>query len=184
MKHSYGLVIMLVVCMSHLFAAKSEARLGDLHKQISTDLIFVRNQYPGSQQTVFALLDRVGKMYSLSKQIQVKRVAYKKNFKEQQLAASSLQKEVDQLKTRLLQAKNHIDTLNKQISVKKQEVASLARQKDMLNEKNSVLEAHNKIRQESRIAREIAKEVLKNETHMASRLNGAADASGAFPHKA
>lgn len=153
-------LLLFIMGWQRSFAANAAAKMTDLHKKISTELMTVRKTYPETQQTIFAVLDRVGKLYGISKSVHDKRVAYKKNYLQAQQTNTSLKKEVEQLRGRLVQAKNHIDSLSKQLGTKKQELAILAKQKELLAEKTSILEAQQQ-RHDSQVVHEIAKEVLK-----------------------
>ena len=133
---------LMIVGVHALSARGADKKMGDLHTKIRKDLVAVIKNNPHTQKSVSPIIDSVDKLHKQAKDVHQKRVAYKGKSKVAATESGDLRKKNEELKKRLLQAKDHIDGLSKQLTVKNQQVASLSKQKEQLIERAIQLEAH------------------------------------------
>lgn len=127
-----------LVCIG-LAQAKNFSQIQDLYKKIGEDLVSLRKEYAAGQPKIYTILDKVDRMYNLTKGIHQKKKSFKRQMGDRESIVKTLKDENKILKEELFNAKQAVDSTekqlevtNKKLEVEKSQASKLSQEKGAL----------------------------------------------------
>jgi hypothetical protein len=123
---------------SNLLCAISPEALQALHRKIGVDLMLIRKRHADMQPVVYGLLDKVGQLYTVTKNVLQKKTKYKlllKNEHAQSVelnrAMSAAQEESSRLQKKVKRSVEELKKSSADVELLAQERERLAREKEL-----------------------------------------------------
>jgi len=110
-----------------------KSELKNLHREIGNNLIKIKREYPRAQDTVYLVLDQLGKYYSFSKKIISKKKEYKKMLKDELERGEAAKKELAEFKTKMGKVKKVMLDASEKLKKDSEKVSKLKVEKESLS---------------------------------------------------
>lgn len=143
-----GIILFYVAmqCMPRCVATTLQ-QMQDLYKNIGDDLMCIRKEFSATQPKVYAVLDRIDKMYNLAKIAAEKKNKYKDVLKNQGAETQKLYEEIAALKTKLstteselMSAHKSLEDAAKAVQDEKDQALKLSREKSKISKEQHELQ--------------------------------------------
>ena len=102
-------LISLLFIILNLNSRGTTKQIQQLHTKISNDLLGIRKTYPKSQLVVYSVLDQVCKMYTISKNVLIKKKSLKKQITLKDREKNALRVKSLSLKNKMLKMENDLN---------------------------------------------------------------------------
>jgi hypothetical protein len=141
---------------------EKRSNIQDLYKNIGDQLVSIREQFPESQPKIYAVLDQIGKLYSLAKNKREEVHHIKELIKTRDLENIALQNEVITLKSELDITQMKIDETSRTLAQERARSFKLAEEKQKLVvEKEKETQELLRTAQEVQLSEDVKKELLE-----------------------
>lgn len=158
-------IIISILTSSHLnlFCKGSSVQIQQLYSKISNELLSIRKEYPSAQPTVYAAIDQVCKMYSVSKDVIERKKQLKRNLTNEKNSLRvknvSLMQKIKTMEDELNSTKQNVNDNYKSIEQKDFLISQLKRENEQL------------INENKKISEEKKQLLLKNQNHTDQQNN-------------
>lgn len=136
----WGVFSILMFPHSNLFCRGSSVQIQQLYSKISNELLAIRKEYPNVQPTVYAAIDQVCKMYSVSKSVIERKKQLKKNLTNEKNALRvknvSLMQKIKTIEDELNSTKQNANDNSKSIEQKDFLISQLKKENEQLINEN------------------------------------------------
>ena len=122
------LLLLAAICSTSGIYAKTLEQMQDLYKNIGTDLMGIRRDFSAAQPKVYAILDRIDKMYNLAKVTAEKKHNLSLLAKNQGTEIKKLYEEINSLKSRVATHEEELNKTHQKLEATKNEL-----QKEKIN---------------------------------------------------
>ncbi|MFH1643611.1 MAG: hypothetical protein ABIA74_00340 [bacterium] len=140
-------VTLLFFYFFSLTSKNSYQAVQQLHQKISNDLISLRKEYPTAQSTIYPILDEVGQMYKISRNMIQKKKDMKQKFLDQNKVLETISLENNELKQSVndtqklsLDKQKEFEELNNKLKTSQVQLAFLVREREELGKRINQLE--------------------------------------------
>jgi chromosome segregation ATPase len=116
------LLLLTVICSVSDLYAKTLEQMQDLYKNIGTDLMSIRRDFSAAQPKIYAILDRIDKMYNLAKVTAEKKQHLKLLAKNQGSEIKKLNEEINSLKSKVAIHEEELNKTHQKLEATKSEL--------------------------------------------------------------
>jgi chromosome segregation ATPase len=129
-----------VVCFGAINAASTTQ---EVYTSVANDLIEIRKKYPDTQEKIYSILDRIGKMNSIVQKAEEQQYSLTSSIAKKDKESSLTKNENDRLKQELATVKSDLDVAKKKLEEEQMVAKGLeAKQKTLLTHVDQLRVAH------------------------------------------
>lgn len=138
----------LIALASCSLTAKTLEQIQEIHRDIGNELMGIRKEFTAAQPKIYALLDRVDRMYNLAKNSAEKKHLLKIDIQNKNTEIKKLNSDLVTLKNKLQVTEKELEKysnkfiqLDKELQVEKVQAAILSREKMELAHEKHILQS-------------------------------------------
>jgi len=129
-----------VVCFGAINAANATQ---EVYTSVANDLIEIRKKYPDTQEKIYSILDRIGKMNAIVQKVEEQQHSLTASIAKKDKESSLTKNENDRLKQELVAVKSDLEVAKKKLEEEQMVAKGLeAKQKTLLSHVDQLRVAH------------------------------------------